>query len=435
MKHAILLPLLAAALLPSTGYSAEATVVSSYEHAILYNADGSIRGSFMNSSWQHGYGLNGGDYTIKLFNGDFDDYCYLNDSGCYIVVDLTKVLSSGYYVTDVKIGHRGNAKYSLYYSENGESWNTVVQETDLGGVRTYSIGQVARFVKFVWNTVIQGTTSLSEIEVWGIDPAELECTHPNEFLTEWEAVPGTANCTEYGIDQRECTKCGTVFHRESPSMLPTGHKYETILVERGTSLAFGSGTNVCTRCGYEVAFPEPRDLVSPLGGFKTLGVIRFTDISISSFYASWSGIPTTAILDNDWTYGWGKYWAASSKDHSSVYIDYEFGTPIDLTAVDMSVHNHDHAVEFYSLDGDEETLVGSVAIEKNTSANALEYQRIKVDFRGVSLSTLRVRFLDSVGMNVGDWGNNVITCSELHPYGTVVGAGKSAAVRTRVIID
>ena len=430
----LLLPLLAAALLPAASHAADAAVVSSYEHAILYTADGSVRGDFKNTSWEHGYGLNGGDYTIKLFNGDFEDYCHLWEAGCYIVVDLTSDLASGYYVTDVKIGHRGNTKYSIYYSEDGSSWTPVVEESDLGGVRTYSVEHIAKKIKYVWNTVINYTTSLAEIEVWGIDPAELECSHPEEYLTEWEAVPGTANCTEYGIDQRECTNCGTVFHRESPTMVPTGHNYETILVERGTSLTFGSGTNVCTRCGYEVAFPEPRDLVS-LGGFKTAGVVRFTDVSLSSFYASWSGIPTTAILDNDWTYGWSKFWAASSKDHDTVYIDYEFGTAIDLTAVDISVHNHDQIVEFYSLVGEEEILIGSQGVEKDSSTDAPEYQRLTVDFRGVTLSTLRVRFLDSIGMNVGGWNNYVITCSECHPYGTVEGAGKTAAVRTRIIID
>ena len=54
------------------------------------------------------------------------------------------------------------------------------------------------------------------------------------------------------------------------------------------------------------------------------------------------------------------------------------------------------------------------------------YQRFMVEFRGVTLRTLRIK---------SDDANNAFTICECHPYGTVAGAGKSAAVRTRIIID
>ena len=106
---------------------------------------------------------------------------------------------------------------------------------------------------------------------------------------------------------------------------------------------------------------------------------------------------------------------------------------IDLTAIDISVHNHDQTVEFYSVEGGEEIRVGEVVFEKDTAANAPDYQRKWVELRGVSLSTLRVRVDDSVGISL--WNKNIISICELHPYGTVNGAGKSAAVRTRIVID
>ena len=90
--------------------------------------------------------------------------------------------------------------------------------------------------------------------------------------------------------------------------------------------------------------------------------------------------------------------------------------------------------KFYSLEPDgSEVLVGEEAIIADSSANAQNYQRKTVEFRGVTLSTLRIRFNDSIGVKM-DAGNVMLIC-ELHPYGTVAGAGKSAAVRTRVIID
>jgi hypothetical protein len=124
---------------------------------------------------------------------------------------------------------------------------------------------------------------------------------------------------------------------------------------------------------------------------------------------------------------------AGSLSHDAEYAQFAFKNTIDLTAVDISVHNHDQVVEFYSVEGGEEVLVGEVAFEKDTAANAPDYQRKRVELRGVSLSTLRVRVQDSVGVEL--WGKKIISICECHPYGTVAGAGKSAAVRTRVIIE
>ena len=275
-------------------------------------------------------------------------------------------------------------------------------------------------------------TSLGEVEVWGVDPTELGCLHQHK--TEWEAIPATANCTGRGLEQQQCLDCGEWFYRDSATILPLGHKYETVLVKRGTSLAYGSGTNVCKRCGHEIAFPEPRDLIA-LGGVVTPGIVQFTDVSVSSTGNPSYGVNAEKLYDGQWHFTWGNncpMWYANGL--SGEYVDYAFATAVDLTSVEFSVHNHNHIVQFYSLEPDgSEVLVGEEAIIADSSANAQNYQRKTVEFRGVTLSTLRIRFNDSIGVKM-DAGNVMLIC-ELHPYGTVAGAGKSAAVRTRVIID
>jgi len=84
-------------------------------------------------------------------------------------------------------------------------------------------------------------------------------------------------------------------------------------------------------------------------------------------------------------------------------------------------------LEFYSVSGGEEELIGERLVEYDSSLTGSNpNQRFTVDFRGVTLRTLRIK---------SDDASNALAIYELHPYGTVAGAGKSAAVRTRVIID
>ena len=427
MKKTILPAVLAFSLFAAASVSAaEAAIVSSNTISTMYNENGTVK---IRSTGE----INGGTYFQNLFNGNFTDYVYNNTAKTYIIVDLGSALSGGYYVTDVKVGHVGNTQYSLYWSEDGAAWTTITEKTTAAGTRTYSVEHVATKIKYVFDTVISWQTSLAEIQVWGVDPSELGCLHPEEFLTEWEPVQGTATCTAFGIDQRQCTNCGTFFHRESPAVLPLGHIYEPVLVERGTSLSYGSGTNVCKRCGDAVAFPEPLDLTT-LGGIYLEGVVQFCSVKISSiWHQDWGAGGAEKLIDNNWKNGYNTGWMAGSLDHDSEYAEFDFGCALDLTAVDISVHNHNQTVEFYSVEGGEEILVGEVAFEKDTSANAPDYQRRTVEFRGVTLSTLRIRVQDSIGVEL--WGKNIISICECHPYGTVNGAGKTAAVRTRIIID
>ena len=425
MKNSVVLVLLVSAAFACAPACAwEAVKVSSVEHSTFYRDGKSFKGKT---------GLNGTSYSQNLFNGNFEDYQYQNTAGAYIVVDLDDTFTNGCFVTEVKIGHAGNAQYSLYYSTDGSTWKDVAENLTAGGTRTFTVEAVAKKVKYVWATATDWVQSLAEIEVWGVDPSEVGCLHPEEYLTDWEAVPSTANCTEYGIDQRQCMSCGTFLYRESLSALPTGHEYETVLVKRGTSLEYGNGTNVCKKCGDTIVFGAPVDLTT-LGGAYIDGVVQFSTVTISSiWHQDWGAGGAPHLVDGTWNSGYNVGWMAGSLDHDTEYAQFAFANTIDLTAVDISVHNHDQVVEFYSVEGEEEILVGELAVEKDTAANAPEYQRKQVEFRGVSLSTLRVRIRDSIGITL--WGKQIISICECHPYGTVAGAGKSAAVRTRVIIE
>lgn len=416
MKHLIHLILLAAlitgAVSPAIGD--DAVVVSRFANSKIYKSDGSA-GSFNGESTSD-------DGLRKVFNGKFDDKIYMNTAKSYILTDLSNEVSN--YVTRIVIGHRGNSQYSLYYTEDGTTWTKIVENATTTDAFTYTVNHVVKKVKYVFETVVSWQPSLTEIQAWGVDPSALGCLHLDQFLTEWEFVPGTASCTDYGIDQCQCTNCGAWIQRQSAVALPIGHDFETVLVERGTSLAFGSGTNVCKRCSEEIAFPEPRDLAA-LGGVAAVGVSQFTDMTVSSTGNPDYGVRPDLLIDNAWAYTW-PYWYAASKS-TSEYVQFDFANAIDLTAVEISVPNRTHTLEFYSVSGGEEELIGERLVEYDSSLTGSNpNQRFTVDFRGVTLRTLRIK---------SDDASNALAIYECHPYGTVAGAGKSAAVRTRVIID
>ena len=424
MKSSILLAALAAALLPAAAFAAaedDAVVVSRFANSKIYKSDGSA-GSFNGETYSD-------DGLKKVFNGRFDDNIYMNTAKSYILTDISQEASN--YVTKIVIGHKGNSQYSLYYTEDGTTWTEVAKETTTTGKFTYTINHVATKIKYVFETVSNWNPSLTEIQVWAIDPSNLSCRHEDQYLTEWEFVPGTANCTEYGIDQRQCTNCGEWFQRQSSTALPIGHSYVSHLERAGTSLDFGSGSNTCARCDHVIDFSEPIDLVSTvvdgsgIGGIEAVGIVHFTDVTVSSTGNPDWGVRPDLLVDNSWAYTW-PYWYANSKS-TSEYVQFAFGNTIDLTSVDISVPNRAQTLQFYSVSGDMEELIGERLVEYDASLTGSNpNQRFAVEFRGISLQTLRIR---------SDDANNALGIYEVHPWGTVNGAGKSAAVRTRIIVD
>ena len=405
-------------------------------------------GAYNQTDWTGGTSTGFSDF----FDGNYNNGLYMpiwtpsgqrSKNGQYMIIDLTKLRSDGYYVTEIKVWELGEYAYSLYYSTDGNAWTGVggASQTTQVGENPFSVNDYATHVKVVFDVVSDWNPGVSEIEIWGLKPEDVSCPHDEEFLTEWAPVESTATCTEFGIDQRQCTKCGEWIPRRSQTALPIGHAYECQLDEPGTDLHYGGGRLRCTRCSYEIVFPEdaPLDMVThrvddvKIGGVAANGVVRFMDVTVSSTGDTGSGIRPEIFLDGTWLAGWGNRWFASSTS-SDEYALFTFAAEIDLTAVDISGPNRSHTVQFYGIaPNGEEKLVGEWSVVKDTtipdkvgdSENSASFQRNRIEFRGVSIKALRVRSDDET---------TSFSLCELHPYGTVKGAGK-LPLRTRIIID
>ena len=130
-------------------------------------------------------GFNGGDYSDRVFDGDFTNYSYQNGAGAELVIPTTGLDNNGndtgvaWFVTEFKVGHKGNAKYSLYYTTEPEpadilknakdprNWTPIDGATGIqaAGTKTYNVNVVATAVKYVFDTTISWTESLAEVEV------------------------------------------------------------------------------------------------------------------------------------------------------------------------------------------------------------------------------------------------------------------------------
>lgn len=440
MKNHITFFLLATTALAVVPASAdtEPQLISKQSIATIYKSNGT----------ENNDAFGGGTGMGNFFDGNLTSGVYIGpngrtDNGSYIILDFTKdssMPSGGWYITSMNISSASGHPYSLYYSTDGSSWTDVPDASGVSKVGTgvYDVNEVATKAKIIFDEVGGWTPSVSEIQIYGVNPADITCRHSN--LPEWEAIQSTASCTEYGIEQRQCPDCGEWFSRESSTALPLGHDFESHLDAHGTSLQFGSGSITCKRCDWLLGLSTPVNLVTNIvGGTKigrvpVPGQVNFTDVTVSSTGQEIYGVTPNYLIDNNWTAAWNHYWFANSKS-TSEYVQYAFGAMIDLTAVDISVPNRTHTLQFYSVEPDgSETLVAEHAVEKDTSIpdkvgnddNPNAYQRFTVEFRGLTLKTLRIK------SNETDVALKICEC---HPYGTVAGAGKSAAVRTRVIIE
>lgn len=431
------IPLLLLALLPAA-LLADATPVklSKLGRSIFFRGGGATRGVA---------GTNGGHYTDRLFNGNFSDYTYCNIVGTTELVIPTTGLDENehdtgvaWFVTEFKVGHAGNSTYSLYYTTEAEPANVLNNAKDprtwipidgaagiqVAGTKTYGVNKVATAVKFVFGAAPDWTASLAEVEVWGVHPDDAGCRHPS--YTDWEEVPGSATCTTFGRKRRKCTVCGEAFELDSD--LPLGHDWVTNLSRPGTSSSYGSGSLVCSRCGETIVFNVPLDLTT-LGGVALPGVVQFTDLSVSDSNPNGGGTGPDDMIDGDWTYDWGSYWFPSTRNEAE-WVEYDFGTEIDLAKIEWSVANHAQTLKFYKWDGENEEPLVEIPVVGDGSNR--EYQRGSMEFRGVSLKGIRLHIADSIGVQYG--GSRFVSLSELHPWGTVVGAGKLDVLRTRIFL-
>ena len=368
-------------------------VVSSADIAKIYKGDGT-EGNF-----------NGGSGMHNVFDGNFDDGLYMNTGGSYIIVDLNSALEGGYYVTTIRIGHVGNTKYTLSYSTSGgESYVTIADGVTTAGTVSYTVNEVVTHVKYVFDTTIGWTQSLKEIEVKGIDPAEIDCFHKN--LTDWTPIAGSATCTERGKDVQECMDCGEKIYRESTTILPTGHAYVSEIIEQGKGLIS------CDDCDYELVINGEVDLMT-LGGEKREGVLQFVNVSVTSTgNVDWGQNPGN-MWDGGWTTGWGDYWYPATNDDVAEYILFEMGTEIDLTMLDIAVFNVPQTLEIYVYDREKNdfVLARSVQAYNEFIENEAAF-RMEIDLAGISTTMVKIHLK----------GDSQIRICELHLYGTAKGA-------------
>lgn len=423
-------------LLPAASALADATAVklSDLGRSITFRDGAGHRGD---------YGFNGGSWSRHVFDGDFDNYAIQNGQGAEIVIPTTGLDENqqdtgiAWYVTEIKVGHRGDTKYSLYYTTEPEpanilsnakdprAWLPIEDATGIqaAGTKSYPVSTVATAVKYVFDTVNSWSGSLGEVEVWGVNPADQGCLHPS--YTDWEEVPGSATCTTFGKKRRKCTACGETFVLDEAP--PLGHVWENHLARAGTSSTYGNGTLVCSRCGESIIFNVPLDLATQ-GGVAIPGKVQFADLSVSST-APGSGAGPDQLIDGAWTWEWGDYWMASSLSESE-FIQYDFATEIDLTKIEWSAPNHALTLKFYLWDGETEEPLAEVPIAQDDSG--LGYRRGSLLLRGISAKGIRLHIEDRTGELYGN--TRCIAFSELHPHGTVKGAGLLDVVRTRILL-
>ena len=409
----------------------KAVKISDRRNCILYR-DGTAT-SWASGNW---IGINGNSHADELFDGNFTNYVNQNSSGAYLVLDTTMrdngvSTGNGYFVTDVLIGHAGNTQYSLYYTteaapaagatSDDRTWNPVVVKTQAGGTKTYGVNAIATAVKYVWDTSLGwGGASLAEIEIWGMDPADITCLHPHvtDESPAWVVVSNSATCTQFGYMMRKCPDCGEEFDKEDPNQLPA-HDYVATLVRPGTATAYGEGYFLCSRCGDRVTFTHPADLVTDFScGMLVPGQVLFTSVTVSSVWHSDWGVVDANIIDGSFDFDY-HCWASDGIEGE--HCDFMFGAPLEITAVDIATHNHNHTLQFYSVDDatGEETLVAERVVVKQDSGEA---QRFTIPFYDTVSKHLRLRTTADEGYHI--WGGNSIGIAELHPYGIIPGANK-----------
>lgn len=345
--------------------SSEPHIVSEYSKTKWYNADGSA----MDSNGGGGKGN-----PANVFNGIFGDYQMFprcNNNG-YFVLDLTADFPNGCYFENVIVDTTGDKAYSILYSEDGSTWKTLVSNVKAAGATTYNAGYTAKQIKYVfvngsmWD---YSTEYFAEFQVWGMDANDLPCTHQHIETVSWSAVPDSATCTAKGLDERFCPDCGERFTKISDDP-PLGHDYVSTLARPGSFKRFGSGSITCSRCDYRIDFtntPEtdstngPIDLVT-VGGLAMDNLVQFTDLSVTSTdHQEWGPNPAN-IIGNSWVRWWISYWVSAGLNNQ--HADFDFGTEIDLTQIQIVLHNLPQTILFFDVDDDtgEETQLKQFTI-------------------------------------------------------------------------
>ena len=445
----------------------ENVVLNKSNLAKMYNPDGTMTAN----NGTGGFG--GGSQLTWLFNGGkktdgswVSGITYMPSigNGGWCLIDFSSVMPGGYFVTSIAITQGNAFKYSLYWSMDGATWNPVDDAIGVSKVGTaaYDVNETAKYVKVLLNETGGWTGNLSEIEVFAMDPEDIACTHPS--YTEWTAVEGSATCLLPGVDERFCTVCGARFTREQESAL--GHDFVSHLLKPGKYRQFGSGYVECSRCGWRLDFPAdendpfatmPLDLVTnrvggtPIGRVSVKGQFNFTELTVTTTGNgadepnpdnNW-GVNPSALINNLWGWAWHDYWYSMGSDRNP-HVDFVFGTEIDLAWIEISVDNNTMSTKFFSVDDDTEaeTLLYDWSIEKiadgtivdettgeEITVSAPSTQRTTIRFYEQPVKHLRIR---QTAAN----GNTRVPMyiSEVHPWGTVKGAGDAPYDKRSIMI-
>lgn len=483
--------------------------ISAVKRSIFFRGGGATRGDA---------GFNGGHYSRQVFNGNFNDPAICNMSGTTELVipttapdanNDTNGTGTPWYVTEFKVAHQGNSKYSLYYTTDPEPANvttnaydprtwtpitgaSMVEEQSLGDkCKVFTVNKTATAVKYVFESFVSWTGSLAEVEVLAMDPDDLPCTHDNLDLETATYTPcSPATCTENAKEECFCPDCGERFEREV-SLSKLGHIYVATLTRIGRPNRYGSGFVSCSRtledpdthettwsCDFRIDF-DGRDVdFITLGGIPINGVVQYTDLTDSSTGGLDGGISPEDVKDNVWHDQWNGYWFAAGLS-TNEYVQYRFGTTIELTKIEFSVLNDFQTVYFtkYDPETEEETILKTIPIAKLDPVAKLDeqgnvvtneqgeviyenvgYQRQTVDF--FVYDKLKKTFVDAIRMRIGDYidpetGNPIIdpetgetikyqgtqygsrfhTCIiEFHPWGTIQYAGLMTQPPTSIMI-
>ena len=404
--------------------AAEEEVVSNSGIASFHNSDGSAMTS-------NGGGGNNGN-PFRLFDNNFTSMMMFPraPNNGYVMIDFTKndgvSALNEYFVTKIKVGSTGDKRFTLQYSADGSTWQNVDGAVSIkyAGTGEFEVAKKAKKVRYIWvdgSMWDYSTEYLAEVQVWGMDPNRMACEHAGLESQTWRVVEGSATCTRQGVDERFCPLCEQRFTKTSDEP-PLGHDYVTTLIRPGAFKKFGTGTITCTRCDYELSFPNtpetwttngPIDMVS-VGGLAMDNLVQFTDLTVTSTdHQEWGPNPVK-IIDGGWAKWWVSYWVSAGLNNQ--HVDFNFGTTIDLTQIQIVVHNTDQTLLFFDVDddtGEETQLTDFTILRVDTITNAADLAAIGFPSALVTQandrnSRIPYRFLP--GGENGDW-------APVHDYG------------------
>ncbi len=372
-----------------------------------------------------GGGMNGGSYMSNLFDGSYGAN-YNNNVGSYIVTDLNAKLPGGYYVTEIKIYHSNNSKFSLYYTTDGMTWTPIVQNAQVTEA-TYAVGATVTEVKFVFETCANWVASVKEIEIYGIDPSAISCEHKNLAADGWTPVPGSATCTGVGKVAQNCPDCGEEIQQVSNDVLPLGHDIVTTVTRPGTSTLYGAATLKCSRCEYSIDFSGEVNLTD--GTYSSIRESeQFVNILVSSIADLWGASRIENLFTGDWeNIGPFHTWVAAGEDDSIEYVMLDFKGEIDLTKLSVLVQNDSGGYlvlsalnretgeyeEVRRLQTYDEALGGGAAL------------RMDVPLLGVTTSALKIQVFSN-WRNTNGYYYNRMVIGELEAFGIAKGCGLEA---------